>query len=185
MATENDGKIVDAIRCFTLDKGIPVLSRDAAIDLIAAYREQLRAYIESRHQAEIAAAYLAAECAWLAERLDSGEPQYGTVDDIGIISFTKDSNKALRFKRMEDARQFAGLFDLEDVRAREHSWPDVSTPSTDDAKKALALREAKARLEEHGERCDCHYDSQAGNIFVPCEHRVELESAVRELGGTT
>lgn len=67
------------------------------------------------------------ECAWLAERLDSAEgPEYVTVSDIGMFEFTKDPNKAIRFKRMEDARQMAGLFELEDVRAREHSWPEVA-----------------------------------------------------------
>ena len=67
------------------------------------------------------------ETAWLAERLDGPDgPEYVTVSDIGMVEFTKDPNKAIRFKRMEDARQMAGLFEFEDVMAREHMWPEVT-----------------------------------------------------------
>lgn len=74
-------------------------------------------------QAELDAAMQSErETAWLAERVDVQPPTYVTVSDNGSFELTNDPNKAIRFKRMEDARQMAGLFEFEDVRAREHMW---------------------------------------------------------------
>lgn len=102
--------------------------RDVLHELLtAAFAE-----VEKRHAAEL---QTISETAWLAERIDVQPPTYVTVSDIGFFELTPDPNKAIRFKRMEDARQMAGLFELEDVRAREHSWPEVGNGKHADAAK--------------------------------------------------
>jgi hypothetical protein len=87
--------------------------------------DQIRGSLARKADADLVCTVGEQETAWLAERFDGADgPEYVTVSDIGMVEFTKDHNKAIRFKRMEDARQMAGLFEFEDVRAREHSWSD-------------------------------------------------------------
>jgi hypothetical protein len=56
--------------------------------------------------------------AWLIERPG---PEWATCWSGGF-DWTKDSLKAIRFCRREDANQVAELFEFEDVRITEHTW---------------------------------------------------------------
>jgi hypothetical protein len=56
--------------------------------------------------------------AWLIERPG---PEWATCWSGGF-EWTKDSLKAIRFCRREDANQVAELFEFEDVRITEHTW---------------------------------------------------------------
>jgi hypothetical protein len=58
------------------------------------------------------------ETGWLIERPG---PEWATCWS-GSFEWTKDSLKAIRFCRREDANQVAELFEFEDVRITEHQW---------------------------------------------------------------
>jgi hypothetical protein len=61
------------------------------------------------------------EVAWLIERRATDGPEYCYCWSGGF-DWTKDSLKAIRFCRREDANQVAEIFEFEDVHITEHIW---------------------------------------------------------------
>lgn len=118
---------------FTVDD--PIAREDTCAHLLSAIHKLTPAAIreaQERHEAKVRSDEQ--ESAWLAERVDVQPPTYVTVSDIGMFELTDDPNKAIRFKRMDDARKMAGLFEFEDVRAREHSWPELERAAGEETK---------------------------------------------------
>jgi len=62
------------------------------------------------------------EAGWLIERKGKdGSPEWA-ICWSGGFDWTKDSTKAIRFCRREDANQVAEIFEFEDVHITEHIW---------------------------------------------------------------
>jgi hypothetical protein len=96
-----------------------------AVDQAAAEIERLRAQnaeLKSviRGKTFVTAPEWTEETAWLVERGDNGPPRYRTMSQ-GLILWTDDISKALRFARRKDAEMFAEE-DEDAWRIAEHMW---------------------------------------------------------------
>ncbi len=64
------------------------------------------------------------ETGWLVEMIIDHEPWWWAIGLPNEENWTKDSNRALRFGRKEDAQSFIDDMGWTEVLATEHEWSD-------------------------------------------------------------
>jgi hypothetical protein len=103
-----------------LKKGDPLIMRYINRPLTAAEEQVMERFRKSAlHQCKHCG-QCTIEHGWLIERKFENAPLWLTCN--WSLGWTKDSLRAIRFSRREDAEQIATMFENDDVSITEHKW---------------------------------------------------------------